>query len=581
MSAHLCPWFRALVVFVAAAAAPVAPAQPGRADGGQRTREAPMMTGAARTGMRTTPVWTVGEEHRGRDVNLRRYGHRYVGKPDGIGAFAVDARTVRVLSTHELLDGTGYPYTLANGVQLRGARISFTDVHRRTRKARAGGMAYHTIYDRAGAPVTDPAQLHEGWSAFVDGGLDRLCSAVWRAAGVHGLRDDVFFAGEEAAEFGLTPAQGHGGQLFALDPRAGVLYAAPMLGRAAFENVALLANHGTDKVVVAIADDRAAAPLYLYVGERDAAPAGSYSPPSFLRRNGLGMGRLFVWVADNGAVTPEMFNGTGAAVNGRFVPVRGFDPVFAGAPGYDGLGFASMAALDAQATAAGAFRFSRPEDIATDPADGTRAVFASTGNGALFPADNWGTTYIVDLDDRSLRSSLRLPLAQIGALGARLSILYDGDDAGGGQFVHPDAGLRSPDNLDWAADGAVYVQEDRATAPRTLFGSVSGVEASLWRLDPITGAAVRVAVVDRAAVPTGQTDQFAGVLGTWESTGVVDVGHLFTTAPGERLLLLHVQAHGLTSPAGVGLARGGVQATDLFGGGQLLFASSSRGAGRR
>ena len=34
-------------------------------------------------------------------------------------------------------------------------------------------------------------------------------------------------------------------------------------------------------------------------------------------------------------------------------------------------------------------------------------------------------------------------------------------DAGLGQFLHPDMCLRNPDNLDWADNGVIYVQEDR------------------------------------------------------------------------------------------------------------------------
>ena len=55
-------------------------------------------------------------------------------------------------------------------------------------------------------------------------------------------------------------------------------------------------------------------------------------------------------------------------------------------------------ATPALAAAAGAFEFSRPEDVATNPADGTQVVMASTGRASLYPSDNWGTTYLIDLD---------------------------------------------------------------------------------------------------------------------------------------------------------------------------------------
>ena len=61
--------------------------------------------------------------------------------------------------------------------------------------------------------------------------------------------------------------------------------------------------------------------------------------------------------------------------------------------GYDEQGFATQVQQDALGAEIGAFRFSRPEDVATNPQDGTQAVLASTGRGSVFPSDNWGTTY--------------------------------------------------------------------------------------------------------------------------------------------------------------------------------------------
>ena len=147
----------------------------------------------------------------------------------------------------------------------------------------------------------------------------------------------------------------------------------------------------------------------------------------------------------------------------------------------------------------GGFRFSRPEDVATNPERGTQAVMASTGHGAAYPSDDWGATYIIDAD--------------IGAMTASIRIVYDGDDAGDGQVTHPDMGLRNPDNLDWADNGMIYVQEDRSTR-KTTFGKKSGIEASVWELNPATGKLVRIAVIDRSALPPGRRIQTRP---TWET----------------------------------------------------------------
>ncbi len=196
---------------------------------------------------------------------------------------------------------------------------------------------------------------------------------------------------------------------------------------------------------------------------------------------------------------------------------------------------------------AGAFRFARPEDLHDDPFDGTQAVLVSTGRGSSVPADTWGTVYRVATDLRNLRRPR-----------AVLTILHDGDGV-----AVPDSGLRSPDNVVWAEDGFLYVQEDAATG---AFGAASRREASVWALDPEFGTITRIAEMDRGAVPAGQTDGAAGDLGAWESSGVIDVTRLFRTRPGERLLLLDVQAYGIA-----------LGSDDLKEGGQLLLLSVGGG----
>jgi hypothetical protein len=241
---------------------------------------------------------------------------------------------------------------------------------------------------------------------------------------------------------------------------------------------------------------------------------------------------------------------------GTFVEIAHYDPSKAGMAGYDALGYANQATLDALTAAAGAFKFSRPEDLSTNPANGLQVAFASTGRGSVFPADTWGTTYIVDVT--------------LGAVpAANVKIIYDGDDAGAGQFAGPDYGLRNPDNLDWADDGLVYIQEDRSTEPSSLFGGTSGKEASIWKLDPSSGVLSRIAMIDRTALPTGQTDPNPADIGNWESSGIMDVTSLFQTLPGEILFVADVEAHNVVG-APLGAPN---QVNDLVEGGQLVLLS--------
>jgi hypothetical protein len=502
----------------------------------------------------TSPVFTIGET-----IN----GYTPPGIPDGMGAFERDDEVV-IVSNHELRSAQGYPYFLANGAELTGARVSYLSFDKDSRELMDAGLAYDTIYNRAGFPVTGPSDLDFG-------GLNRLCSAGSFKKGQAGFVDDVFLTGEETG----------GGTEFALDIAEGELWAAPWMGRAAWESVAALEVPGINRthVAIVIGDDRGDAPLLLYVGEK-------MRNGNFLERNGLAKGKLYMWVADNGELSPADWSGTGTTRSGRFVEVENYNADQAGSAGsqgelgFDELGFATQAELDNQKVTIGAFNFSRPEDVHTNPREGkgNQVVLASTGRVTTINqgADYWGTTYLVDVKINRGR-------IKNGNITADISILYDGDDAGK-QFPHPDFGIRSPDNLVWAGDGLIYIQEDRSTSVRVpkdpagcdaaadpaecrdlAFGGASGEEASLWKLDPKSGAATRVGQVDRTGVPAGQTDGDPLDLGDWETSGIIDVTDEFD-ADDERLLFFNVQAHSLGG--------GVIDSENLVQGGQFLFLSA-------
>jgi secreted PhoX family phosphatase len=481
----------------------------------------------------TSPVFTIGET-----IN----GYTPPGIPDGMGAFERNDK-VLIVSNHELVSSAGYPYSLDNGTALTGARVSFLLFDKESRELEDAGLAYDTIYNRAGDIVDEASDLDFN-------GLNRLCSAGSFTKGQAGFVDDVFLTGEETSA---------GGTEFALDVVGGELWALPWLGRAAWESVAALEIGGINKTHVAIlvGDDRGDAPLLLYVGEK--IPGGN-----FIERNGLANGRLYMWVADNGDLSPAQWNGTGTSRSGRFVEVENYNADEAGSAdsqgelGFDELGFATQMELDNQKVTIGAFNFSRPEDLHTNPksGNGNQVVFASTGRNTTINQgkDVWGTTYLVDVKINRGR-------IKNDNITAAITILYDGDDAGL-QFPHPDFGIRSPDNLVWADDGLIYIQEDRSIS---AFGDTSGEEASLWKLDPKSGVVTRIAQVDRTAVPSGQTDTDPTDLGDWETSGIIDVTDEFD-ADGERLLFFNAQAHSL---------RGGpIDSENLVQGGQFLFLST-------
>lgn len=461
------------------------------------------------SGYTVDPIFTVGD----------KIGS-YVppGIPDGIGAFSLNDTTVRLYVNHELGNTTGYKYTLKNGTQLPGARVSYFDVDKRTLKIVDSGLAYDTIINRAGNAVKAASDLENG-------GFNRFCSASLFEANQFGpgigLADRIFFTGEEGS---LNTE-------FALDTKTNTLYALPWLGRAGFENIAEINTGTTNKVALLIGDDRGVAnPLLLYVGEKVANG-------SFLERNGLTGGKLYAWIADDPAdpadkieADPRDFNGANSTLKGKFAEVKQYDANSKGTNGYDAQGFATQAKQDALAADVKAFLFARIEDVSTNPKDGTQAAFNATGRDTLFGgADAWGTTYRIDIDFNNVNT---------GDIVGKIDILNDGNTT-------KDAGLRSPDNIDWADDGKIYLQEDPAFSG---FGQTSKLTNSIFSIDPAaanpSSTLTRIAIADRSALPATQTDSQPTDIGNWETSGILDVSRLFGNQPGQ-MLVFDVQAHSL------------------------------------
>ena len=518
---------------------------------------------------------TIGDRLPSRDSRFTDQAYQPVGALDGLGAYRLDEGTVRVLVNHELDGKAGYPYRLDSGATLTGARISFLDIDRRNLRVLNSGIAYRTIRDRQGRIVETGFQVNEVF--HTEQGLSRLCSSQLIGKGTFNFVDTIYLTQEE---FSDPLGHPYGGTVWALDVERRTLHAVPAMGRMAGENTTPLAGPH-DSVALLIGDDTipqtdegesfgqkadlhtspdhlVTAPLWLYVGQKNASTVEKALPPGvdpanamFLNRNGLLVGQLYYFVAEHGVRTVAQFNGTGSTLTGVWKKIQVLDKAKAGEKGYDPFGYKTGLTLRREAKAGGAFQFSRPEDVSTHPSIGTKAVLASTGRDTVFPGhDAWGTIYQIDVDMKGMKATLK--------------ILYDGDDAGGGRFSHPDEGIRSPDNLDWAEDGFIYIQEDNAKQREPLFGSHSGQEASLWRLDPFTGDVQRIARIDRSVVlPEGSTDERPGVIGEWESSGILDVTHLFDSRVGERVLLATVQAHTI---------RDGMIATrKLVEGGQLIL----------
>lgn len=476
------------------------------------------------------PVFTIGG-------NAGDY--RPPGVMEGTGAFSLDSATIRILLSHNLEAGQGETYTLVNNASLTGSRISYIDIDQETRRVKASGIAYRRIVNRNGDFVTARNIDNED-----TGPLRRLSSGTYVARGASGFVDNIYFAGEGV----------EGGQLFALDVATGELHAVPAVGRAAFKDVTFIDTGTPVSVGMLIADHRPGAPFLFYLGNKNAVGDGS-----FLDRNGLAEGTLYVWTSNNEDSTPEQFGQTGQSRRGAFTKIAIYDASQEGADGYDAQGYATQEMQDSLAfgdaalgtAGVGAFHFSRPSGLATNPNNNREVALTSTGKGTRYRSDDWGTVYIFQIVANTLT--------------ANAEIVYSGDDGGNGQFPGGgDFGLRSPDDAAWAEDGFIYVQEDRATEI-SVFGADSTREASVWQLNSETGQLVRIAEINRNAVPVGTVDTAPEDLGNWETTGVIDVTSLFES--GATMLLVHVQAHSLRGE----LLGGQNVHRELVEGGQVLL----------
>jgi len=455
-----------------------------------------------------------------------------VGILDGIGAYSLNSTTIRAYVNHELANNVGKPYALSNGKMLTGARISFFDIDKASKGVVDAGLGYSKIIGRDGAEI-----LNNGMTS---NGINRFCSASLYEANSfgpgRGLADRIFMAGEETTN----------GTQYALDTATNTLYAVPWMGRAAWENVALVDTGTTNKVAFLVGDDTDGAPLWLYVGEKKAGG-------TFLERNGLEGGKLYAWVSDTGETGPSGFNeASGSSRAGSWKEVTVKDATKANTAGYDAVGFADAKTLTDEAKAKGAMGFSRPEDVATNPKDSTLVALASTGSSFDSGADTWGTVYTIDIDFD----------ANGDPSDGTVKIVYNGN-------LDATRALRSPDNLDWYGADKLLVQEDRSAA-WAAEQAFNPNEASILEVG-LDGSVKRILEMDRTAVPAGQFDSSASDFGNWESSGIVDVSALFGAQVGSYFLGA-TQAHSVRF--GSAAAPDAQLRTDLREGGQLFLLTS-------
>jgi len=447
------------------------------------------------------------------------------GIPDGMGAYKLSNGNIRLLVNSEIRPTAGTTYSLQNGTSLKGARINFFEINPRTDSVISSGLAYTTAYDRMGNIVTSPSQINGGL-ATTDG-YNRFCAANLVPANMFGAGTgfdrDLFLVGEESGTFATMQV---------LDTTTNTLYGAADLGYGGWESATVLNTGVANKVAVLLGDDFVDAPIYLYVGTKNAAST------NVLEKNGLLGGQMYVWCADSGSSSSASL-AAGSTTSGTWKALNVKDAAKAGASGYDAYGYKLATTLRAEAKAMGAFLGYRIEDVDVNPQKPTEIVFnttggQSTGTGAAAAGsgDYYGSTWILN----TTFSSAGNPVS--GAL----KHAYDGDAAG-----NQSQGIRSQDNLAWSANGYILINEDRSVEAGSDGGAAAwgSNEASIFRLDPVTGQAVRAAYINRT-LPSGFTDSLSSTVGAWETSGIIDVSALYGNPAGVDFYTA-VQAHGTTN----------------------------------
>jgi hypothetical protein len=218
------------------------------------------------------------------------------------------------------------------------------------------------------------------------------------------------------------------------------------------------------------------------------------------------------------------------------------------------------------------FQFVRVEDIAYDKRPGMENVVyvVDSGRGrrptdaidapTLFRSTN-GRVWKMVLDEND------------PTVVTSLSIFVEGDD----NPVKTTTEIRQPDNIETTRTG-ILVTEDPGSSQQFAPNEAGATTAALWYV-PFSGTPQVVVKVDQSADgPNGPTDvdgRAPGLLGAWESSGIVDASAAF----GPGAFLINVQAATLwvekgtgddnTGPAGV--PDGLPDFTYKRAGGQLLL----------
>ena len=410
------------------------------------------------------------------------------GSPDGLGAYVArggsgkdddddddddDKKsngTLVVVMNHEL--GRSFPNN-PPGVDTRISRLEI---------------------DAKSRGVLDAEYLFNGTEGF-----ERFCSATLMLIDGRPL----YFTGEEAVttrpgDTPQPPGPAHDGSSIVLDPETGAWKETPHFGHLQHENVVplklkkwIFLTSEDDFRLANATEPRESSFLYAYIAD------------DFNRAIRGRSGSLYVWKANSAAETGNATATKGESIPGHFEPLTQAEN-------------ASAASLKAAATAKGAFKFDRLEDIAARPDVKGRTYVADTGKA---PFTARGRVYQFDVNPRDPTK-------------ATLKMILNGDGP------NPDD-IYNPDNMD-ASSKVLMIQEDRESPFRggPVPPNPPVADAGFNRVLAYDFSNRTLRSVARVNTPATLRP------GTWESSGIIKA---FDTI-GPNWWLLDVQAHSTTAP---------------------------------
>lgn len=380
--------------------------------------------------------------------------YRFVGVPDGIGAYDNGNGTITVLVNHEIGATAGV-------VREHGSAGSFVSqlvIDKTTLAVISAKDAFDDVFNNVGGTFI------EGTSAFA-----RFCSgdlalptAFYNAATGLGSQQRIYLTGEEAGPEGRGVAIVLGGA------EAGNLYQLAALGRFSWEN-AVANPFAQNKTIVAGTDDATPGQVYIYVGDKQAT--GIEVVKAGLT-GGITYGIKAAEIGNSLTGTQEVSSTTPLGADN----VSAFTLVNLG-----DVTNLTGAALQTASNAAGVSEFFRPEDSAWDPSNPNWLYFATTANFN-------STSHLYRLEFTDITNP---------ELGGTLRVLTDGTE-----------GYRMFDNLSVGPDGKVHLVEDVGNNPRL---------GLVWEYDPATDTLAPLAQFDAARFlaptpPFSQDEEASGII---------------------------------------------------------------------